>query len=140
MLRTILGVIAGIVAAVLLMLGVEALATTLFPLPPGINPHNEADLARLVALAPLGMQALVVIGWALASLGGGWVAAKIARHPRGAALGVGLLIVAGSILNAVSIPHPLWMSALGVLLPVPLALLGARFAVKRPVRTADQMR
>ena len=131
MLRTILGVIAGLLAAMLLMFGVEAVATSLFPPPPGLDLQNEADLAKLVAMAPFGMKALVVVGWALAGLVGGWVAAKIARHPRGGAIAVGLLVVAGCILNAVAIPHPLWMSALGVLLPVPLALLVARLAGKR---------
>src|SRR5262245_49342915 len=130
MLRTILGVIAGLLAAMLLMFGIEALATTLFPPPPGLNLFDEADLAKLVAMAPFGMKALVVSGWLLASLAGGWIAAKIAHHPRAAALIVGLLVAAGCLLNAAAIPHPLWMNALGVLLPVPLALLGARFARK----------
>ena len=31
-------------------------------------------------------------------------------------------------MNAMVIPHPLWMNLLGVVLPVPLALLGARLA------------
>lgn len=130
MLRTILGVIAGLLAAMLLMFGVEALATALFPPPPGFDLRNEADLAKLVAIAPFGMKALVVFGWALASLAGGWIAAKIARHPRVAALLIGLLIIAGCLMNAAMIPHPLWMNALGVLLPIPLALLGARLARK----------
>ena len=131
MLRTILGTIAGLLAALLLMLGIEFGATTLFPPPPGLDLHDEADLAQFVAMAPSGMKAMVVLGWALAGLAGGWVAAKIARPPRAAALAIGLLVAAGCLLNVATIPHPLWMNALGVLLPVPLALLGARLAGKR---------
>lgn len=126
MLRTILGVATGLLAAILLMFGIEAAATALFPPPPGLDLRNEADLAQLVALAPIGMKVLVVFGWALASLAGGWIAAKIARHPRTAALVLGLLIVIGCIMNVATIPHPSWMTILGILLPVPLALLGAR--------------
>ena len=132
--RTMLGVLAGLLTAMLLMLVVEGAATALFP-PAGAPPQTPAELARLVASSPWGLKAMVVGGWALASLAGGWVAAKIARHPRAAALGIGLLVVAGCVLNAVSIPHPWWMNALGVLLPLPLALFGQRLARRRPVAT-----
>ena len=37
-----------------------------------------------------------------------------------------LFIVAGTVMNAMVIAHPLWMSLLGILLPVPLALLAVR--------------
>ncbi|HZV37314.1 MAG TPA: hypothetical protein VFF96_01055 [Pseudoxanthomonas sp.] len=130
MLRTILGMIAGLLAAMSLMFGIEGVATALFPPPPELNLRNEADLAKLVGMAPFGMKALVVFGWAVASLAGGWIAAKIARHPYAAALVVGLLIVAGCLMNVAMIPHPSWMTMLGVLLPIPLALLGARLTGK----------
>lgn len=133
--RTILGLFAAMLVAALLMLCIEGAATTLFP-PADGPPRNAAELARLLATAPWELKAMVVFGWALASLAGGWVAAKIARHPRVAAWITGLLVVAGCVLNAVSIPHPTWMNALGVLLPVPLALLGARLARRRPVAPA----
>jgi hypothetical protein len=61
---------------------------------------------------------------------GGYVAASIARKPR-PALAVGIVIVLGVIANAVMIPHPLWMTAAGVLLPVPAAWLGAQLATRR---------
>jgi uncharacterized membrane protein len=35
------------------------------------------------------------------------------------------------IANAVMIPHPLWMTIAGVLLPVPTAWLGAKLATRR---------
>ena len=41
---------------------------------------------------------------------------------------VGALVVAAVILNASLIPHPLWMTVTGVLLPLPAAWLGARLA------------
>jgi len=37
-------------------------------------------------------------------------------------------VLAGVIANAVMIPHPTWMTVLGVLLPLPAAWLGARLA------------
>jgi len=130
--RTILGAVVGLAVAMLAMLLIEGLATMLFPPPPGIDPSSEAALAELVAKATLAMKAMVVFGWLLASFVGGWVAAKISRaHRVGAALVVGAAVVLGVIFNAVALPYPLWMTALGVLLPIPLAWWAARIATPR---------
>jgi hypothetical protein len=129
MLRTLLGIIIGLVTAMLLIFALEAAGMMLFPPPPGMQLNNEADLAHLVAQSSTGKKAWVVFGWALASFVGGWVAARIGRqHPRFAALSVAVLIMVGTVMNAMVIPHPMWMNLLGVVLPVPLALLGARLA------------
>ena len=133
MLRTLLAVVAGVITAMLLMLALEAAGLMLFPPPAGLQINNEADLALLVEMSSTSKKAWVVFGWALASLAGGWIAARISRrHPRGAALAVATLIVIGVVMNAMAIPHPLWMNALGVLLPVPMALFGARLARRTP--------
>ena len=69
---------------------------------------------------------LVLIGWVLGAFLGGWVAARIARHRRAAALVIGALVVLGVVANNMMIPHPLWMTIAGVLLPIPAAWLAAR--------------
>jgi hypothetical protein len=77
---------------------------------------------------------VVVVGWALAAFVGAWVAARIARHRRAAALVIGLLVLAGVIANIAMIPHPLWMTVAGLALPLPLAWLAARIASPRVAR------
>jgi hypothetical protein len=135
--RTVLAVVAGLVVALLAMVSVEFLALQLWPPPPGFVLEDEADLARLVALATPAKMAAVVFGWALASFLGGWVAARLShRHRIGAAVAIGVLVVAGVVFNAANIPHPMWMNVLGVLLPLPLALLAARLATKRAAPAA----
>jgi MFS family permease len=106
---------------------VEALGLLLFPPPAGMRLDTEADLAKLVALSSPAAKAWLVSGWALGSFVGALVAARISRrHRRIAALVVALFIIAGTVMNAMAIAHPLWMSLLGILLPVPLALLAVR--------------
>ncbi|WP_454831747.1 hypothetical protein [Pseudoxanthomonas wuyuanensis] len=132
MVRTILAVLAGLLTAFLLIFGLEMLGMALFPLPPGTTLQTEADLANLVAMSSTGKKIWVVCGWAIASFAGAWVAARISRQRRVmAAVAVAAFIVAGTVMNAVAIPHPLWMNALGVLLPIPLAVLAARLAGRR---------
>lgn len=132
MIRSTLAVLLGLVVALATMLLLEYLGMSLFPLPPGIDLDNEDDLARLVASATTGKKLWVLMGWTVAAFAGGWVAARTSRlHRIGAASAVGLLIVAGVMLNAAMLPHPVWMTIVGVLLPVPVAWLAARLAAPR---------
>lgn len=127
MLRTILAVFAGLVVAMVVMITLEYFGMSLFPPPPGTRLDTEADLAALVASASLGKQAWVLLGWTIAAFVGGWIASRLSqRHRTGAALAVGVLIVAGVVMNVSMLPHPLWMTVVGILLPVPAAWLATR--------------
>lgn len=127
--RTILGILAGMVTAWLLIMAFQFASGTLYPPPPGLDLTQPDQLAAFVAQAPPAAMALVLAGWVLGAFVGGWVAAKVARaHPLFAALMVGLLVLAGVVANNTMIPHPLWMTVLGVLLPLPASWLAARMA------------
>ncbi len=132
MLRTILAVLVGLVVAVLTMLASEYIGMSLFPPPPGTQLDTEADLARLIASASTGKLAWVLFGWTLAAFIGGWVASRISRRHRiAAAVSVGVFIVVGVVLNVSMLPHPLWVTIAGVLLPIPAAWSAARIGPSR---------
>ena len=80
--RTILGILAGMVTAWLLIMVCQFASGMLYPPPPGMDLTQPDQLAAFIA-------------------------------------------------NNTLIPHPLWMTVLGVLLPLPAAWLGARMA-RRP--------
>ncbi len=131
MIRTMFSVMLGMVVAMMVMLGLEFLGTWLVPMPVGPL-DDEADLAVIVANAPTAKLAWVLAGWLVAAVCGGWVAARLARvHRMGAAITVGVLIVLGVIANAWMLPHPLWMTLLGVIGPIPLAWCGGRLVLRR---------
>lgn len=130
--RTILGVLAGVVVAWLVIVLCQFGSTALHPPPPGIDLRDPTQLAAFIEAAPLGAMLLVLAGYALGALLGGWTAARMARHKRVAALLIGALVLAGVIANFALIPHPLWMAVTGVLLPLPAAWLGARLGPARP--------
>lgn len=128
--RTIAGVVVGVVVAWLAIMLAEFASAPLHPMPAGFDMHDPASVAAFVATLPVAALLLVLAGWVLGALIGGYVAARIARRLR-PALTVGIVIVVGVIANAVMIPHPLWMTIAGVLLPVPAAWIGARLAMRR---------
>lgn len=134
--RTILAVAVGVVVAWLAIVLSQFAGAAAYPPPPGLDVTDPAQLASFIQAAPPMAMALVLGGWVLGALAGGWTAARISRrYPRIAALLVGALVLAGVIANAMLIPHPLWMALAGVLLPLPAAWLGARLARPAPPAT-----
>ena len=131
MIRTMFSVMLGMLVAMMCIYGIELIGHWAFPMPSG-QLAIDGDPADAFASAPVGMLACVLAGWLIAAFCGGWVAARLAHvHRMGAAITVGVLIVLGVLLNAWMLPHPLWMTLLGVIVPIPLAWCGGRLASRR---------
>jgi energy-converting hydrogenase Eha subunit B len=131
--RTILGAVVGLVLAVITIMLVELAGHMAFPPPPGLNPQVTADMAKIIATQPLAALLFVVAAWTMGAFDGGFVAALIARkgHPRAAALVPALMVMTGVVAMIVAMPeHPKWMAICGLLLPIPVALLGAALATR----------
>ena len=131
--RAILGVLAGLATMFVVIMCIEYVGHMVYPPPPGLNPMVTEDLSAIMAAQPAAAKAFVVVAWVVGASAGGWVAAKISRtYPRAAAVIVALMVVAGVVGMILQLPgHPRWMAALGLLLPIPAALLGARLARPR---------
>lgn len=130
--RTILGMLVGLLTMWLTVAALEFLGHAMFPPPAGLDPQNPEHLQMIFAAAPVGAFVMLVVAWAGGSFVGGWVAARIARHARAAAVAVALFVMAGVAGMIVIVPeHPTWVAALGLLLPIPVALIAARFAARR---------
>lgn len=129
MLRTILAVVAGVVAAVLTIMLCEYASHALHPLPAGVSMGDATAMAAHMAGAPVAMLVLVLLGWTLGAFDGALVAALIApARARAVALVVGAVVVAAVIANAMLLPHPTWMTALGVVLPLAAAYAASLLA------------
>lgn len=136
MLRTILGVIAGVVVMFGVIMGTEYLGHQVYPPPPGLDPMNPAHeqaFMQFIATMPVGAKAILVAAWTLGAFAGGFIAAKIAQHPRVAAVIVALVVMSGVVMMMIRISHPSWVGALGLLLPIPAALFAARLAKPRAI-------
>ena len=110
MLRRILGVTAGIIVFIVVVMVMDGISHQLHPLPEGMDPQDQAAMTEHIASAPFGAMFVVMLGWILGTLGGAFTAAKISTtHKRLAAGIVGALAFAGTTMNLFMLPHPWWM-------------------------------
>jgi len=131
-LRSVLAVIAGLIVASVLMMGVEFVnGHHIYPeLGHAAEGLTDPEQIRAVlATAPTGAFLVVIIGWILGSFAGGFVAAKIAKALRVAII-TGVLLTLLGILNNLMLPPPSWFW-ISVIVFLPAAWLGGRTAVGR---------
>jgi hypothetical protein len=133
--RSILAVIAGFVAASVVMMIVESInGHILYPelgkLAQGMT--DREAIRALLATAPVGALLVVLVGWALGSLLGGFLAAWIAASaPVAHALILGVLLTLAGIANNLMIPPPAWFWLPTLAVFVPAAYAGARLAPQK---------
>ena len=117
MLRTVLGIVAGVMLAFAALIGLEMAGHAAMPPPAGLGPSNPEDLKQMVAAAPLAAKAWVVFGWFVAPLAGGWLARRLSGKGWAGWIIAGLILL-GGIANILMIPHPLWMQIAAVAAPL----------------------
>lgn len=114
MLRLILGVVLGIIVAMLVILAVEGVGHTIFPPPAGVNLTDPAQVATAMSKIPLQAKIGVLLAWFLGTLAGATAANLIAGRRAWSGRIVSLLILALSIFNMTTIQHPAWMAVTAV--------------------------
>jgi len=109
MLRSIGGVIAGVLVGALIVYVAEAVGHSIFPPPAGVDLKDPEALKSVMGEIPLGAKIAVVIGWFAGVLGGGVAALLIAGRWAPVAWVVAATLFAMAGISLMAIPHPLWM-------------------------------
>ncbi len=125
--KIVLGVVAGIVVAFVCVLGIEMAGHLAFPPPPGTDLTDPAQVARIMENVPPAALAFVAAAWFIGALAGSWVANLVAKRALAGWI-VALLVLAGGIYTMMMIPHPTWMWAMGIALPLIAGWLAQRLA------------
>lgn len=131
-LRGVAAVVAGLVVAMLVIGGVEAIGHAMFPPPPGLDLARAEDQARMMEVIPFEAKLLVVVAWFLGSLAGAETAIAIARRVLPAWI-LGVAIGALGLWTTQLFPHPDWMLASAVVLPLVAVLVAKRLMLRRLV-------
>jgi hypothetical protein len=134
-LRSIAAVVVGFVAASIVMMIVETInGRVLYPeLAKSAEGVTDRETIRaLFAKAPLGAFLVVIGGWILGGVAGGWTTGRIAaRKTAEHGLVLGALLTLAGVANNLMIPPPLWFWIASLVVLIPAAYLGARLAPAR---------
>src|SRR5262245_14728026 len=135
MLRSVLAVVVGFVAASVVMIVVESLNGRVFYPELARQAEGVTDrqaLRQIFAGAPVGALLVVLLGWVLGSLVGGLATARFGKSsPVGHALALGVVLTLAGIANNLMMPPPLWFWVAGLVVFVPVACAGALLAPGR---------
>jgi hypothetical protein len=133
--RGLLALVAGLVVAMCVIAGVEAIGHSIFPPPPGLDLAKAEDQARTMAVIPFEAKLAVVIAWFLGSLAGACAALAIARRTLPAWV-IGVTIGALGLWTTQLFPHPDWMLASAVVLPLVAVVVAKQMMAGRLTATA----
>ncbi len=134
-LRSIAAVVAGFVAASVVMMIIETINGRV--LYPGLAKSAEGVMDRetiraLLAAAPVGAFLVVIVGWILGGVAGGWVTARLAaRGTTGHGLVLGALLTLAGVANNLMLPPPLWFWFASLVVLLPAAYAGTRLVPAR---------
>lgn len=125
MVKKIIGAVAGVFTAFILVMLVEGIGHLIWPPPVNVNTMDTEALAKLMKEMPIGALISVLVAWVVGAFGGGIVAGWLGRAAWPGFVSGGLLLAA-AIVNLLMLPHPTWFWP-GALIGIPAAsLLGSR--------------
>lgn len=132
MLRSALGLLAGIAVAILTVMLMQWISHVAYPPPTGIDLKDTDAHNALLAAAPFGALLLVLAAYLIATFDGVMVACLIGRTRRLVyALTIGVLMLAATSSELIMYQHPAWFSVsaiVGIVASAWLALKIARAA------------
>ena len=125
--RKISAVVLGVIVAVVVIITIEALGHAVYPVPEGLDITDTEAMHAYVVGLPIGALLFVMGAWLVATLAGGLLACFIAREtPLVYSAIVGGLILLGTIINLMSIPHPSWFSITSVMVIIAMIFVTGR--------------
>lgn len=125
MVRKILGILIGAFSAIAISAAIGWLNGALYPVSLDIDAADPETLAAVIGGMPVPAKLIAVAAWFCGAFGGAWLALRICDW-RWAGWIIAAVVVAQALLAILNLPHPLWMQACALLLP----LLGGWFAVR----------
>lgn len=130
--RKILAVVVSMITAVGIIWVAYMISSMMAPFyPKNMEYMSRDDIAAYMSTVPISTFITVLIGYAIAAFAGGFISTKMGRRwsPGMSLAGVvGILLTVGALLVTRLWPQPIWFIAASLIVFVPVALIGYRFA------------
>ena len=128
--KNIIAVIAGFILGSIINMSLITLSGSIIPAPNGADVTTLEGLTATIHLFEPKHFLFPFLAHALGTLGGAFVAAKIAaNHKLKFAMSIGFLFLAGGIANIMMLPSPLWFTLVDLVgAYLPMAFVGFRLA------------
>lgn len=125
--RSIVGVIAGVFTAFIIVFLGEMLSQSVFMAPENLNYADPKALKKFMDSLPLSAFLLLIFIWATSVFSGGLISGLISPNNWARiSLITGSILLVGNIINMFMVPHPIWMNVVSVLMYLPLAYVGSK--------------
>jgi hypothetical protein len=125
------------------MMAVEAANGRLLYPELGKRAEGVTDLQEIkasMASAPVGALVVVLVGWVLGSVAGGFLATLISRKPgSGHALVLGAFLTLAGVANNLMLPPPAWFWIATFAVILPATYVGARLVPRQAFAGANEM-
>ncbi|MBD3769236.1 MAG: hypothetical protein IE925_03750 [Rhodobacterales bacterium] len=126
MTRKLIGAVVGVVLAMLVVAIVQMVGHLLYPEPELPENPSPQQLREAMEAVPFGANFMKVLSWFFGTLIGVWTALRISNGARRSALVVAAAVLLLTIAVLLSVAHPTWMVAGGLLLPILATFLATR--------------
>ena len=124
-------VIAGLLAACIIMMLLEYLNSLIYPLPEGIDIYNPAVIKAFTASLPWTAYILVLFGWILGAFKAGCVTTYLSKE-RAYKLSflVGIILTILGIINNILIGHNMFFNIIGLPMFILFTYLGHKYVLR----------
>jgi hypothetical protein len=140
MLRNIAAVVIGAVVAIVLVIVVEKSSHAFYPPPVDLQMTDKEALKAYFGSVPTGALLFVGAAWVIGTFGGGMIATLIARaSPSINCVIIGGLVLTGTVLNLVSLPHPTWFVVVSIVAIIATTFMTSRVAARFLPRRAAEL-
>lgn len=138
MIRCVLAVLGGMIAGSVFNMAVVMLSWAIYTPPEGVNMSDPASMGAYVQSLPMPAFLLILVAHAGGAFVGGLIAALIARRsPLVLGAIVGGFFMMGGLINALSIPAPLWFVVIDLASYVPCGMIGAKLVAPAATRPTE---
>lgn len=128
-LRFVLAVIGGIVTGTVLVAVIESVGHLIYPPP---RSFDSEVICTYLKSAPIMALIFPLVAWVVGAFVAGLIAKVIYRANNKPAFVAGAIQLILILINFFMVTcHPMWMEIIGVLIPVPFAMLGSRLIASR---------